>query len=1690
MRWAVVGPEREVLNLDYHPAFELLYPRNTLFPCMRDIARDGSKYQVDWEEIYSNIYEADCEYDFQAESVTEDPNTFAKRIVVKDNYGFKFKLKHPTREDLKRVGGTITCLVTQVSATGLELQSTSAGPTHEEEVSSINDALFDKLHDSREDTFREFNKRSFRGVWKSVIDKYPDTAHFIYELLQNADDAKATEVNIILGKKGLIFKHNGSIHFSVTDDEDEMVTPGHINSITGIGDSTKGDDSSTNKIGKFGIGFKSVFQYTDAPEIYDDLFRFRIRDYIVPERLEKDHDSREEGETLFLIPFKYPQAAYDEISAKLKVLANGTLFLHNLTMIRWKNLVTGESNTYSKSITETFVSDRKILLEKLSLSDYKSVKQMLMFSREVSIKGEGRHRIYVGYYLNGNGAIDTGIRPRVYCFFPTSEKFGTCMIMHAPFLLVDNRQQVKPREKTNEILVEELGKLAADTLCELRDLGLREGRPLLNENIFKITQWDHFNPWASHYRQADDSLITKSAIIDPCIQKIKTDELLLSEDNRYLRANQIYQVSPISLASLLTASQLKTLRKSESNIGILCPALNELDYDEIAEEISLQSYTTPLFADDITPEFMAAQPLPWINRLFAFLNNEVRKSWQPEEKNPYFLRAPIIETLKGEWVTPFLEGHINVFLDGDPEEYNVVSQNMMASHQATKFLKEIGCKEPDQLDYINTHILERYQDSIKEFDNDELLSDFSVILKYYVTASIESREKMMEKARRKLMIAAIDEDGGESVASPSSVYLDIPDLREYFKGTKDVSFFDQKFYHRTVHVIGKTKVNDFLVDLGVRTEPEIYVEEGRGRYSLTPRQQEQLQGIRTTYETVEDVQIKGLANALKKPDESLSHCIWRVISKIDIEKYRYGLFKYFYRYNYSKRFDSIAVESLRNKAWISIDGKLLKPKQVSLEQFSKEGYQVNYELCTLLGITKHELDLKQAGASKEQLRQYGMGKLVDELGLNEDDLRAAAENKKKREASQKAKENAEKQTDFLSQDRTALRVADVDEYGGSKEMPSPKSNADERAAKRQERLQEQKDKVLNDLQRNEELETLREDVKEMPIYSKEWFEALLRLEYKNETPRESKANSNAISISFGRVDKDSNNDRILILRNPSQPIPLDIETIDRLEIRFEFVDREETVITFEVASVRDFTLRAKARAADMKVINKIDWKKCTRAVVNANNPTELMGKLIQAFKDLGVEDGFNFKENLQNNISFVFGPPGTGKTTYVSNQICELIYREDYCKILVLAPTNKACDVITERIATTAGCPAWLGRFVATGSSFVEQNGLLINRDSELYEEDKCCIVSTIARLPYDGFVVQGGAPRLRELDWDYVIIDEASMIPLAQIVYAIYQFSPTQIIIAGDPLQIPPIVTEKQWEDENIYSMVNLRQFDNPRTEPIQFQITNLSTQYRSVPAIGEVFSRYSYAGLLNHYRAQTEQVPITIPGLSMKSINFIQFKVEKYDNIFGPKKLSGSNVQIYSVLLVVELFRYIAKKYGGEKDITVGIICPYVAESQMIDRLIEQQKNIPENIKYNVGTIHGFQGDECDIVIVVFNPPKAMGTQPEQIMLNKKHIVNVAISRAKDYLFVLIPHPSTDGFKNLYEIRNLGRLATNAVSEHVQSFTSDGIEQILFGKPFYLENNTFVTSHQMANVYTEPGMKYEVRIDDNSVDIQISEP
>lgn len=89
----------------------------------------------------------------------------------------------------------------------------------------------------------------------TIIQLYTRKAHFIYELLQNAEDAKASEILFVAKDDRLEVYHDG-----------DPFTKENLNALCNIGQSDKVSD--LNKIGEFGVGFKSVFGICEVVELY------------------------------------------------------------------------------------------------------------------------------------------------------------------------------------------------------------------------------------------------------------------------------------------------------------------------------------------------------------------------------------------------------------------------------------------------------------------------------------------------------------------------------------------------------------------------------------------------------------------------------------------------------------------------------------------------------------------------------------------------------------------------------------------------------------------------------------------------------------------------------------------------------------------------------------------------------------------------------------------------------------------------------------------------------------------------------------------------------------------------------------------------------------------------------------------------------------------------------------------------------------------------------------------------------------------------------------------------------------------------------------------------------------------------------------------------------------------------------
>jgi len=301
-------------------------------------------------------------------------------------------------------------------------------------------------------------------------DFYPDQAHFVFELLQNAEDTGATEAAFTLTDDGCWFEHNGTRSFTESD----------VRSITGIHNSTK--SKAPDQIGKFGVGFKSVFVYTLTPTIYSTDFSFCISRLVMPEPV--DIDPAIGNKTKFWLPFnnpnKVPQTAFSEISAGLKELAETTLlFLTNIESIKWevKDELTGEILRIAH--TDSHVEVMKQVNGQTTTSTH-----FLKFNQPVA--GLGKQRVAIAYALDFLPNVQVfspekrlsqqlkivSVPGQVAVFFPAEkETSGLRFHLHAPFVPELSRASIK-ETPANKPLFEQLAILTSSSLHAIRDLGL------------------------------------------------------------------------------------------------------------------------------------------------------------------------------------------------------------------------------------------------------------------------------------------------------------------------------------------------------------------------------------------------------------------------------------------------------------------------------------------------------------------------------------------------------------------------------------------------------------------------------------------------------------------------------------------------------------------------------------------------------------------------------------------------------------------------------------------------------------------------------------------------------------------------------------------------------------------------------------------------------------------------------------------------------------------------------------------------------------------------------------------------------------------------------------------------------------------------------------------------------------------
>ena len=1556
---------------------------------------------------------------------------------------------------------------------------------------------FDKLYQKRHNTATTLmDDFAISNMWNSVIEKYSDQAHFIYELLQNANDAKATKSSFQLTKNGLYFKHNGTKNFWVSNPDNEKLDQrnnklGDINAITAVAQSNKKDHST---IGKFGVGFKAVFQYTETPHIYDPNFQFKISKFIVPIKLDNDLIDRQKNETVFYFPFdkqetdengnlKMPkERAYSDILDKLKKLVFPTLFLSNLQEVIWQ-AENNELGEYSKKI---IISNQQedISYERIELTqkvgEKHSKESLYLFSRTIN---EQNLNYSIGYFVDNNKP--TSKQHFAFCFFPTKVNTNLNFIIHAPFLLTDSREGIKESEAHNIEMVDKLAKLSADSLLILKQL------KLINDSIFDIIPYQKENFFDEVWDEHEN--VEKPRFFAPFYEHIKTklqnENLLPSKDNTYVNKENAYWADSPDLANLFSNEQLAELVKNQNAKWVFVTIGRTkdkeiTDYIDGGSERSWDRKEPNLIksnmdfenkiADLITSNFIKTQSNEWLHRFYEYLSE--RKSYQDK-----FKTKPIFKDSQGNAVAAFdkiggeLHGILFLPLDEANSAYKTIDPELLKNNKTKEFIENFGIKKPSLKDEIYNNILPLYEKD-GEIDTE---THFKKFFTYWKNAG-RPEEFISLLEDKEFVSYKTNEDETTYRGIAKEIYYPTSELVKYFESKPDTKFVDLADYYSFITEEKEQQLlKEFLLKLGVSLLPRIFEKEITDA-SIKAR----LNLRQSTYgyndrNTTTDRIIDGCNEITKNIDIEKSLILWRYLKKLSSYEYSQGSHKYFYYSQQYQSFESNALTLLKKRKWLLANsGQFVAPSEICINELS-DGYESNSELERLLGF-------KPAVVLTETERIASKFESEEEA----EEARKALEEKREKEKRKAERKTPGTNTPVDSEDLEGA-IESLENLSESVSKPKnekektnilPEFDEDEELAKGIEELKKQ-------LEIKKSRVDLAESINNSIKYSYDWFIAYLQL---LTTYGEKQDTQKQKSISFQEIKPYKADNKYFLLCGASSYISPEIENADDFKVSLVFGNGKREHITVEGVSKKGQDLLIYCREPlPTNTLSRLS--NIFKVEINFTPVIDLLDRLEKAFENRNYIDEWENIGEAMPSLNYIYGPPGTGKTTTLCNNINEVLSSNPNAKFLVLNPTNKASDVVCKKLQDI-NPDIYAVRLSRPTDPELEEHQ--IYRDT-LDDEDIQSInvvASTIHRLPYFDIREIG---LLFQYEWDYVIFDESSMTGLHYITFAImalFKTNPsTNFIVAGDPKQIPPVVEidEKELEnfdfqDENIYKMMNLESF-NPEEQIIREtdSIVNLATQYRSVPNIGQLFSELSYSSLLKHDRAtnrtEAKPLPEKFRNLISTNVSFIDIPLSQDNSIYRVNKLFYSSYQTYCAILVSEIIKYFDISNKGEQW-TIGLIAPYKAQAMLLNKLITSY-GISENIKVISDTVHGFQGDECDIVFFVCNPNNYRYTGDKKALLSKEYIYNVAISRAKDYLIVL--HPYTAVPNNNF-INKIGHSYRNNFG-NTKILNANDIEHILFNDRNYIETNSYVSGHDNVNVFGLSEMKYFIKANDTAIDIQL---
>ena len=269
--------------------------------------------------------------------------------------------------------------------------------------------------------------------------RYADRTHFVFELLQNAEDALRRRGGAEGSGRVRFALANGAVRFSHFG---LPFTPDDVRAVCGIIEGTKEDDLIA--IGRFGIGFKSVYAVTDLPQIHSGDEHFAVRDYVHPAAV--DPIPLADGETVIALTLQGgDEDAADEVAEQFERLGEERtlLFLREIDEIEW-SVEDGAYGYCRREETAKSEGVRRVTLLS-SVNGADPVEEIwLVFSREVHHEGTSAGYAELAFRIttanDGSEAIHVIGDSPLAAFFPTVIETHLGMLVQGPYRTTPSRE--------------------------------------------------------------------------------------------------------------------------------------------------------------------------------------------------------------------------------------------------------------------------------------------------------------------------------------------------------------------------------------------------------------------------------------------------------------------------------------------------------------------------------------------------------------------------------------------------------------------------------------------------------------------------------------------------------------------------------------------------------------------------------------------------------------------------------------------------------------------------------------------------------------------------------------------------------------------------------------------------------------------------------------------------------------------------------------------------------------------------------------------------------------------------------------------------------------------------------------------------------------------------------------------------